>query len=273
MFDNHTLAILGAGSIGQALLGGLLGDLLPPERVIATRRSEHGLQALRDAYPGIHVTDDNAAAVEDATIVLVACKPYQRAALFDTIRPVLNNDALVISVLAGIHSDTLARELDSANPIVRAMPNTPALVDAGATALAAGSTATQEHLDLATAMFEAVGTAEVVSEKQMDAVTGLSGSGPAYVFMFIEALTDAGVRQGLPRDVAARLSTQTVFGAAKLTRDSGEHPAILRDGVTTPGGTAIAAVSELEAHGLRTMIINAVETATQRSRELNESDD
>ncbi|PEN09611.1 pyrroline-5-carboxylate reductase [Longimonas halophila] len=273
MFNDHTLAILGAGSIGQALLGGLIGDLLPPERIIATRRSEAGQAALRDAYPDIQVTDDNAAAVADATIVLIACKPYQRTALFDAIRPVLNNDALVISVLAGIHSDTLARELDSTNPIVRAMPNTPALVDAGATALAAGTTATQTHLDLATAMFEAVGTAEVVSEKQMDAVTGLSGSGPAYVFMFIEALTDAGVRQGLPRDVAARLSTQTVFGAAKLTRDSGEHPAILRDGVTTPGGTAIAAVSELEAHGLRTMIINAVETATRRSRELNESDE
>jgi pyrroline-5-carboxylate reductase len=122
-------------------------------------------------------------------------------------------------------------------------------------------------------MFEAVGTAEVVSESQMDAVTGLSGSGPAYVFMFIEALIDAGVRQGLPRTTASRLAKQTVFGAAKLARDSGEHPAILRDGVTTPGGTAIAAVSELEAHGLRTMLINAVDTATRRSRELNESDE
>lgn len=273
MFENHTLAILGAGSIGQALLGGLLGDLMPPERVVATRRSAEGQAALRDSYPGIRVTDDNAAAADAATIVLLACKPYQRAPLFDAIRPTLAPDTLVISVLAGIHSDTLARELDSITPIVRAMPNTPALVDAGATALAAGATATDEHLRLATALFEAVGTAEVVSESQMDAVTGLSGSGPAYVFMFIEALIDAGVRQGLPRTTAARLAKQTVFGAAKLARDSGEHPAILRDGVTTPGGTAIAAVAELEAHGLRTMLINAVDTATRRSRELNASDD
>ena len=273
MFDTHTLAILGAGSIGQALIGGLVGDLLPPERIIATRRSDAGQSDLRGAFPDIRITADNAAAVEKATVILVACKPYQRTDLFNAIRPVLNNDALVISVLAGIHSTTLARELDSANPIVRAMPNTPALVDAGATALAAGSTANETHLELATAMFEAVGTAEVVSESQMDAVTGLSGSGPAYVFMFIEALIDAGVRQGLPRTTAARLAKQTVYGAAKLARDSGEHPAILRDGVTTPGGTAIAAVSELEAHGLRTMLINAVDTATRRSRELNESDE
>jgi pyrroline-5-carboxylate reductase len=150
------------------------------------------------------------------------------------------------------------------------MPNTPALVDAGATALAAGTYATAAHVTIARQIFEAVGEVVTVPEEHMDAVTGLSGSGPAYVYMFIEALTDAGVKQGMSRADAAKLSAQTVYGAAKLAIETGKHPAILRDEVTTPGGTAIAAVSSLEQHGLRTMLINAVGTATQRSKELNE---
>ena len=148
------------------------------------------------------------------------------------------------------------------------MPNTPMIVDQGATALSAGRYAEEGHFEAARALFESVGRVEVVPEYLMDAVTGLSGSGPAYVYMFIEALTDGGVKQGIPRPQAFRLAAQTVFGAAKLVIDSGKHPAILRDEVTTPGGTAIAAVADLESHGLRTMLINAVATATARSKEL-----
>ena len=164
----------------------------------------------------------------------------------------------------------LRRQLaDGGVAVARTMPNTPALVDEGATAICAGRHATGPQIELARHIFEAVGTVEVVPEYLMDAVTGLSGSGPAYVYMFIEALTDAGVKQGLPRPSAARLAAQTVYGAARLVLETEKHPAILRDEVTTPGGTAIAAVAELESHGLRTMLINAVATATERSRQLS----
>ncbi|MDX1531401.1 MAG: pyrroline-5-carboxylate reductase, partial [Rhodothermales bacterium] len=177
-------------------------------------------------------------------------------------------EALVLSVLAGVSTDAIAAALGSEQPVVRTMPNTPALVDEGAAALAGGPHASESDLRVAREVFESVGTVEVVPEYLMDAVTGLSGSGPAYIYMVIEALTDGGVKQGLPRPQALRLAAQTVFGAAKLVLETGKHPAILRDEVTTPGGTAIAAVADLERHGLRTMLINAVATATARSAEL-----
>jgi pyrroline-5-carboxylate reductase len=202
-------------------------------------------------------------------VVVLAVKPQQAAAVLDELRGHVAPDALLISVLAGVTTDALADALGAAQPVVRAMPNTPALVDEGATAIAAGRHASEAHLALAREVFGAVGTVEVLPEPLMDAVTGLSGSGPAYVYMVIEALTDGGVRMGLPRPQALRLAAQTVYGAARLVLETGKHPAILRDEVTTPGGTAIAAVADLESHGLRTMLINAVATATERSRELS----
>ena len=177
--------------------------------------------------------------------------------------------ALVLSTLAGVTTDAIGTALQHDLPVVRAMPNTPALVDEGATAIAPGRWAEAVHVETARAVFEAVGLVEVVPEGLMDAVTGLSGSGPAYVFMVIEGLTDAGVKQGLPRPTAHRLAVQTVLGAARLALETGEHPAILRDQVTTPGGTTIAAVAELEKHGLRTMMIDAVQIATERSAQLS----
>jgi pyrroline-5-carboxylate reductase len=202
--------------------------------------------------------------------VLLTIKPQSRAEVVTEIRDHLSRSALVISVLAGITTERLQVAFGQDQPVVRAMPNTPALVDEGATAVTPGTYAEPEHIEMARLIFEAVGEVVETRESLMDAVTGLSGSGPAYVYMFIEALTDAGVKQGLSRDVASTLAAQTVFGAAKLAIDTGKHPAILRDEVTTPGGTAIAAVSELESRGLRTTIINAVATATERSRALNE---
>jgi pyrroline-5-carboxylate reductase len=175
-------------------------------------------------------------------------------------------------VLAGVTTDGLQASFGREIAVIRTMPNTPMLVDEGATALTKGRFATDDHLRIARQMFESVGKVEIVPEYLMDAVTGLSGSGPAYVYMFIEALTDAGVKQGIPRPVAFKLAAQTVFGASKLVLETGKHPAILRDEVTTPGGTAIAAVAELESHGLRTMLINAVATATARSKELARDD-
>ncbi len=270
MLKNQTVAILGAGNIGRALIGGLLrGDDLPPERLHVTRRSVDALAALAEQFPGIATGTDNPAAVGGASVVVLAVKPQHVGGLLGEIRGHVAPDAAVLSVLAGITTEAIRQALGGAVAVVRAMPNTPALVDAGATALAAGQHADQAHLDLATEIFASVGTVEVVPESLMDAVTGLSGSGPAYVYMVIEALTDGGVKQGLPRPTALRLAAQTVYGAARLAIETGRHPAILRDEVTTPGGTAIAAVADLEAHGLRTMLINAVATATQRSEELS----
>ena len=276
MLRDQTLAVLGAGNIGRALLGGLLreserGGGIAPERLRATRRNPFALDELRAALPGVAISADNPEAVRGATIVVVSVKPQNATELLSGVAEHVQPGTLVLSTLAGVTTARLAEALGQNLPIVRAMPNTPALVDEGATALAPGDHATEAHLGLARAVFEAVGVVEVVPEYLMDAVTGLSGSGPAYVFMVIEALTDAGVKQGLPRAVALKLSAQTVLGAARLVLETNRHPAILRDEVTTPGGTTIAAVAELERHGLRTMLIDAVATATARSRELGQS--
>ena len=270
MLTNHTVAVIGAGNIGRALIGGLVkGHEFDPAQIWATRRNPAALEALVEQFPGIRTTTDNPRAVRDATVVVLAVKPQNVRDVVRLIRDHVSVDALVISVLAGITTDALQQSFGQDLAVVRTMPNTPAIVDEGATAIAGGFFARPEHVALARHLFEAVGKVEEVPEYLMDAVTGLSGSGPAYVYMFIEALTDAGVKQGLPRPTAFRLAAQTVFGAAKLVLETGKHPAILRDEVTTPGGTAIASIAELESHGLRTMLINAVATGTERSKELS----
>lgn len=272
MLRDQIVAVIGAGNIGRALIGGLIkGHEFNPSQLWATRRNPWALDQVADDFPGISTTKDNKEAVSRATIVILAVKPQNIHDVLDEIAGSVGADTLVISVLAGVTTQTLEERLGQNVAVVRAMPNTPALVDEGATAVAGGRFAEDPHLALAKHIFEAVGTVELVPEYLMDAITGLSGSGPAYVYMFIEALTDAGVKQGIPRPTSARLAAQTVFGAAKLVRETGKHPAILRDEVTTPGGTAIAAVAELESHGLRTMLINAVATATERSKELSKA--
>ena len=274
MLRSQTLAVLGAGSIGRALIGGLLrGDDLAADRITATRRTADALDDLAARLPGVTVTTDNALAVRTASVVIVSVKPQNAASLLAEVAPHLAPGTRILSTLAGVTTASLASALGQALPVVRAMPNTPALVDEGATGIAPGAHATPAHVALAREVFEAVGVVEEVPEHLMDAVTGLSGSGPAYVFMVIEALTDAGVKQGLPRSVARRLSMHTVLGAARLAVESGEHPAILRDQVTTPGGTTITAVAELEKQGLRSMFIDTVARATERSRQLGEIQD
>ena len=274
MLRSQTLAVLGAGNIGRAIIGGLLrGGDLDADRITATRRSASALADLGDQMPGVVTTTDNVEAVQGASIVIVSVKPQNAAALVAEVAPHLAPGTVVLSTLAGVTTAALADALGQDLPVVRAMPNTPALVDLGATAISPGRFAEADHVALAREVFEAVGIVEEVPEHLMDAVTGLSGSGPAYVFMVIEALTDAGVKQGLPRTVARRLSMQTVLGAAKLAIETGEHPAILRDQVTTPGGTTITAVAELEKQGLRSMFIDTVAMATERSRQLGVSRD
>ncbi|WP_022834470.1 pyrroline-5-carboxylate reductase [Salisaeta longa] len=272
MFSDETIAVIGAGNIGRALIGGMIrSGLVAPAQVVATRRSEDALTTLAEEYPGLRTTTDNTAAAREATIVVLAIKPQYRATVVADLHDALSPTALVVSVLAGVTTDRLQDAFGTKQPVVRVMPNTPMLVDEGATALSGGMYASDEDVTRVRLMFASVGTAVDVPESLMDAVTGLSGSGPAYVYMVIEALTDAGVKQGIPRTEAGRLAAQTVYGAAKMVLETGKHPAILRDEVTTPGGTAIAAVSSLEAHGLRTMLINAVATATERSAALNEA--
>lgn len=268
--SSHTIAIVGAGNIGRALIGGLLkGHDIEPGQIRASRRSEAALADLSEQFPGILTTTDNTEAVKNATIVVLAVKPQMALEVIREIKDFVTEKTLIISVLAGVTTQTLQEKFERDLPVVRTMPNTPALVDEGATGICSGAFASQEDISNVRAVFEAVGTVEVVPEYLMDVVTGLSGSGPAYIYMIIEALTDAGVKQGMPRPIAARLSAQTVYGAAKLVIETGKHPAILRDEVTTPGGTTISAIAELESHGLRTMLINAVATATERSKELS----
>ena len=269
MLNRKKIAVIGAGHLGSALIGGMINaKLLAPKHIIATRRTAAALSEIKKKW-GISVTSDNLKAVEGADILLIAVKPQMAKDVLEHIAPAVTKDQLVISVMAGITTETIHDWLGKKNSVIRAMPNTPVLVDAGATPLAKSTGAGDKDLKLAEEIFKAVGIVEVVPERLMDAVTGLSGSGPVYIFMVIEALTDGGVKMGLPRKTAARLAAQTVFGSAKLVLESGKHPAILKDEVTTPGGTAIEGIHELESRGLRTDLMHAVVAATKRSEELS----
>lgn len=269
MLSKKKIAVIGAGHIATALVGGALkAKLVEPKSVTVSRRGQEALDGLKKRF-GVNTTTDNRKAVKGADIIVVAVKPQQAGAVLLELAPAVSPGQLVITVMAGLTTAWVNKKLGKPNPVVRAMPNTPMLVDAGATPLAKGAHADDGHLELARRLFAAVGTTEVVPESLMDAVTGLSGSGPVYIYMVIEALTDGGVKMGIPRATALRLAAQTVFGAAKLVLETGKHPAILKDEVTTPGGTAIAAVHELESKGLRTVLIDAVVTATRRSEELS----
>jgi pyrroline-5-carboxylate reductase len=217
---------------------------------------------------GIHTTTHNIDVVRHSEIVVLSVKPQILPQVLDEVAPHLKPHALLISIAAGIPVAKIEKRLPEGTRVVRTMPNTPALVGAGATAIAAGGHATEGDLEIARRIFEAVGKAVLLDEEQLDAVTGLSGSGPAYVFLIIEALSDAGVKMGLSRYNAQALAAQTVLGSAKLLLETNEHPGRLKDMVTSPGGTAIAGIATLEAGGLRTTLINAVEAATRRSQEL-----
>jgi pyrroline-5-carboxylate reductase len=263
-----TIAFLGAGNMAEALMKGLLRAhvALPSEIICTDKRGERGPE-LTHKY-GVRFEKENLAAVRAASIVVLSVKPQAMNKLLEEIKPGLDESKLVISIAAGVPIEAIERKVGHGVRIIRTMPNTPALVGAGATALAPGEHATEADLAQAKALFEAVGMAVVVEEPLLDAVTGLSGSGPAYIFLIIEALADGGVKAGLARDQAQELAAQTVLGSAKLLIETGEHPGRLKDQVTSPGGTAIAGLHTLEAGGLRTTLMDAVETAANRSREL-----
>ena len=264
------VAILGAGNMGEALAKGLLrAGKVAPELLTCTDARAERREDVHKRY-GVQVTGDNRAAAAQADIIVLAVKPQVIDHLLDEIASAIDAKKLVISIAAGVPIAALARKLGAGVRIVRTMPNTPALVGEGATALARGPHATEADLAQAYALFEAVGTAVVVEEHLLDPVTGLSGSGPAFVYIAIEALADGGVKMGLPRHVALSLAAQTVLGAGALVLETGEHPGRLKDQVTSPGGTSIAGVHALEQHGFRAALIAAVEAATKRSRELGE---
>jgi pyrroline-5-carboxylate reductase len=268
----QTIGFVGAGNMAEALIKGLLGaQVVEPAQIAGSDPRRERVQELMQRYPGIHVGAHNEDVLRRSEIVVLSVKPQILLPVCDQIAPHLKPRALVISIAAGVPLSVIEARLPGATRLVRVMPNTPALVGAGATAIAAGSHATDEDLATAKRIFDAVGMSVVLDETQLDAVTGLSGSGPAYVFLIIEALSDAGVKVGLSRYNAQALAAQTVLGSAKLLLETGEHPGRLKDMVTSPGGTAIAGLHTLEAGGARTTLINAVEAATKRSRELGDA--
>jgi pyrroline-5-carboxylate reductase len=265
--DERRIAILGAGNMGQAILRGLLAQgSVPPDHIRITTRRPERARALAEAW-GVVPADTNADAVAAADIVVLAVKPQILEAVVDQVRPVLH-DRLTISVAAGVSASRLESWLDAPARVIRAMPNTPAFIGQGATAIARGAYAHDEDVAAAEALFNSVGRTVVVDEEHLDAITGLSGSGPAYIFLIIEAFADAGVKVGLSREVAQELATQTIAGSARLLQETGEHPGRLKDRVTSPGGTAIAGLHVLEAGGLRTTIMDAVEAAARRAADL-----
>lgn len=266
----RTIAFIGAGNMAEALIKGLLrAGTARPDSLIATGRREERLDTLRRTY-GVRTTLDNVAAVREADVVVLAVKPQALDKVLRQVAPAADQKKLFISVAAGVPISVMERRLGQGMRVIRTMPNTPSLVGMGACALAPGEHASEEDMAVASRVFQSVGITTVVEENLLDAVTGLSGSGPAYIFLIIEALSDAGVKVGLPRYTAQKLAAQTVLGSAQLLIETNTHPGQLKDQVTSPGGTAIAGLHTLEAGGLRTTLINAVEEATRRSRELGE---
>lgn len=270
MSFDKTIGFLGYGNMAEALIRGLI-TVVDPDQIGASGPRAERAEALRQRY-GIRATTDNVELCRHSDVVVLSVKPQILGRVLEQVREHLRPDALIISVAAGVSIAAIEARLSAPveNPprIVRSMPNTPALVKTGATAIAAGRHATDDDLAIARLIFDAVGITVTLDESQIDAVTGLSGSGPAYVFLILEALADAGVKVGLARRNAQRLAAQTVMGAAKMLLDTDEHPGRLKDMVTSPGGTAIAGLHTLEQGGLRTTLINAVESATTRAREL-----
>jgi pyrroline-5-carboxylate reductase len=260
------IAILGTGKMGEALLSGLLRAGRPPSAVLAAVRRDDRAAEIRDRY-GVQVADAATAAKMADTLVL-AVKPQDMSRLLDEIAPVVPAGTLVISVAAGITTAFISRRLPGQVPVVRVMSNTPVLVDEAMSVISAGAYASEEHLRRAEELLRPVGKVLRIPESEQDAATALSGSGPAYVYYLVEAMVDAGILLGMGRAAALEMVNQAVYGAATMLRDTGEHPVILREAVTSPGGTTISAIRELERHGVRAAFLAAIEAARDRGREL-----
>ena len=267
-FAGKRVAVLGTGKMGGILLKALLEKgLLSPQATVATVQHEERARALGQRL-NVPVGTDNAAAVRGADIIFVCVKPQVVQEVIEQIRPNISNKQLIISVAASVPTSQIEKALGREVPVVRAMPNTPCVLGCGMTGVCKGKFADASHLETACALFSVVGKTVVVDEKHMDAVTGLSASGPAYIYIILESLAEAGVKLGLPRDIATLLAAQTTLGAATVVLETGDHPALLKDAVTTPAGCTIDGILELEEGKLRVTLIKAVVKAAQRAKEL-----
>ncbi len=264
-----TLALLGAGVMGEIVLAGILRAGMSPDDVLVTERRAGRRAEIEERY-GVRVVS-NIDAVAAADVVVLVVKPQDVTGVLDEIGPSLTDGALVVSIAAGVETATLEAHLPEGVPVVRVMPNTAAAVGEGMAAVSPGSSATEAHLSRVEDLLTPIGRVVVVEERYQDAVTAISGSGPAYVMLVAEAMIEAGVQVGLSRDVAAQLVVQTMYGSAKLLSETGEHPAVLRENVTSPAGTTAAGLRALEDHGVRAAFMAAVEAARDRSRALAEA--
>ncbi len=265
------LAVIGAGKMGETLIKALLETkLLAAEQVIATAKHAARLEEIAKRF-NVAITRDNREAVAMADLILLCVKPQVLRDVLEEIKPVMRPEHMLISIAASATTAFIERHLENTAPVVRAMPNTPALVRAGMTALCAGTHAREEHLQRARQIFDAVGRTLIIDEKHMDAVTALSASGPAYIYVILESLAEGGLKVGLPRQVATELAAQMCLGAARMVLETGAHPALLKDAVTTPAGCTIDGILQLEEGGLRVTLIKAVVEATRRATQLIES--
>jgi pyrroline-5-carboxylate reductase len=262
------IGFIGSGNMAEAIIKGTINaGIFSPKNITSSDIKEERRRLFSDSY-GIKTVSDNCGLVSLADIVVLAVKPQSFRAILKEIAQVVDRSKLIISIAAGVTLANIEEGLNRKSRVVRVMPNTPALIGEGAAAISPGSNAMKDDLDITRNIFDVLGKTVVIDEKHMDAVTGLSGSGPAYVFLFIDALIDAGVNIGLDRNTARTLAVQTVLGATKMLLETGEHPAVLKDRVTSPGGTTIAGLRVMEAGNIRAVILDAVEAATKRSREL-----
>ncbi len=262
------VAVLGAGKMGGILLQAFLKEnLFAPSQIHATVGHAERALVLSSQW-GVDVSTDNLAAASQADLILIGVKPFQVPDLIEEIKPALTPAKTIVSFAASVKTRSIEEAVGMEIPVIRAMPNTPSALGAGAAGLCRGRFVSAAQMELAVRIFETVGRTVVVDEKHMDAVTGLSASGPAYVYIIIEALAEAGVKVGLPRDTATQLAAQTAFGAAKMVLETGYHPALLKDAVTTPAGCTIDGILELEEGGLRVTLIKAVMRATERAKQL-----
>ena len=270
--DKRRIVVIGTGKIGEALIKGLCASgWRKPSEIIATDIHSGRLQAIKERC-GVETSESNREAVKDAGLIVVAVKPQDLPALLDEIGDVLTSEQTVLSVAAAVRTPNIEKHLSANVPVVRAMPNTPATVQEGMAGICAGAHAGEEHLALAEEVLAHLGAVVRVQEDAMDAVTAVSGSGPAYFALLAEAMIEAGILLGLSREISTQLVVQTMFGTAKLLRDEHIHPVELRENVTSPGGTTIRAIRELERAGIRAAFLNAIQAAMERSRELSGDD-
>lgn len=267
MSESMTIGFIGAGRMAQAMSRGFISKgVVKPHKIMASDTVPQMLDTIREQ--GVRITNNNLEIVENSDLIIIAVKPHVVSPILQEVSGKVTREKLFLSIAAGVTLETLEKNLPSQTRVIRAMPNTPALVQTGATVIAPGSSILAGDKELIQGLFRTIGICEVGSEEQLDAVTGLSGSGPAYGFLAIESLADGGVKMGLPRDLAQKLAAQTLLGAAKMVLESGKHPGQLKDEVCSPGGTTIAAIHKLEETGFRSSLITAVETATVRAKEL-----